>query len=95
MPILISFALTSFGAVRKGVHSLDEVLKCFIYTFRQTQTAQQYSKHVFIESEEKEGKKTQKCIEPYNLQIIIARALNMFQQQRRGNNANVHTSQST
>lgn len=60
LPILISFALTSFGAVRKGVHSLDEVLKCFIYTFRQTQTAQQYSKHVFIESEEKEGKKNSK-----------------------------------
>lgn len=48
---------------------MDEVLKCFIYTFRQTQTAPQYNKHVVIEDEE--GKKTQKCNEPYNLQIII------------------------
>jgi hypothetical protein len=34
---------------------------------RQTQTAQQYCKHVFVD----EARKTQKCNEPYNLQIII------------------------
>lgn len=78
---------------------MDEVLNCFIYTLRQTQTAPQYNKHVVIEDEE--GKKTQKCNEPYNLQIIIPQVTMSdvlgitTTSKRRGNNANVHTSQST
>lgn len=55
-PELISFRSdhTSLAVlISKQKHSAEKLLKRFIYFFSvQTQTAQQYSKHVFIEKRE-------------------------------------------